>query len=92
MQIDPKKVLSKLQITKLQKESDKLLEQYNQQNAVAAKKAIAAKDWAVLKVALIPDETISNFWLRTFFSLGLKIVLVRRVNCMIYHISRSSLN
>ena len=67
MQIDPKKVLSKLQITKLQKESDKLLEQYNQQNAVAAKKAIAAKDWAVLKVALIPDETISNFWLRTFF-------------------------
>jgi len=49
MQIDPKKVLSKLQITKLQKESDKLLEQYNQQNAVAAKKAIAAKDWAVLK-------------------------------------------
>lgn len=64
MKMDPKKVLSKLELTKLQKESDKLLELYNQQNAAAAKKAIAAKDWAVLKVAFI-HETISNFWLKT---------------------------
>ena len=61
MKMDPKKVLSKLEITKLQKESDKLLELYNQQNAAAAKKAIAAKDWAVLKVAFIPYQTIRIF-------------------------------
>lgn len=67
MKMDPKKVLSKWQIAKLQKESDQLLEQYNQQNAVAAKKAIAAKDWAVLKVVFNSNETISNFSLKTIF-------------------------
>ena len=50
MQMDSKKVLTKAQITKLEKESKQLLDEYNQQNAAAAKKAMAAGDWMALKV------------------------------------------